>query len=78
MGYGSTFLDRYVSGDLLFLKPLGTFFTIYLSPFFVNAFRVRNHTISTVFMSFISKRLQLMTVYSLWIKRGSYFLFLAY
>jgi len=38
VGYGSPFLVRYVSGDLLFLKPLGTSSTMPLTPFFVNAF----------------------------------------
>ena len=32
---GSTFLGRYVFGDLLFLKPLGTFFTMRAKAFFV-------------------------------------------
>ena len=41
-GYGSPFLVRYVSGGLLFLKPLGTFFTMLPKTFAVNAFlRVR-------------------------------------
>jgi hypothetical protein len=39
-GCGSPFLVRYVSGGLLFLKPLGTFITMLLTPFSVNAFRV--------------------------------------
>jgi len=37
-GYGSSFQVRYVSGGLLFLKPLGTFFTMLSNPFRVNAF----------------------------------------
>jgi hypothetical protein len=37
-GYGSTFRVRYVSGDLLFLKPLGTFPTMPESTQSVNAF----------------------------------------
>ena len=49
-GCGSPFLDRYVSGDLLFLKPLGTSFTIPPSPFFVNGFCVSIHTISSTFI----------------------------
>jgi hypothetical protein len=44
---GSPFLARYVSGGLLFLKPLGTFFTMILSPFFVNAFQVPMDTFSS-------------------------------
>jgi hypothetical protein len=56
--WGSPFLDRYVFGGLLFLKPLGTFFTMLLSTFFVNAFRVSCGTISSVFIYFISIWLQ--------------------
>jgi hypothetical protein len=37
-GCGSTFLVRYVSGGLLFLKPLGTSFTMLPKSFSVNAF----------------------------------------
>ena len=37
VGYGSPFLVRYVSGGLLFLKPLGTFSTMHPTSFFVNA-----------------------------------------
>jgi hypothetical protein len=38
VGYGSPFLVRYVSGDWLFLKPLGTFFTMPSTPSTVNTF----------------------------------------
>jgi hypothetical protein len=38
IGYGSPFQDRYVSGGLLFLKPLGTFFTMPATSFPVNEF----------------------------------------
>ena len=37
-GCGSPFLVRYVSGGLLFLKPLGTSFTMRPKPVSVNAF----------------------------------------
>ena len=37
VGYGSPFLGRYVSGGLLFLKPLGTSFTMRLDRFSVNS-----------------------------------------
>jgi len=37
-GYGSTFQVRYVSGGLLFLKPLGTSLTMLLPGFSVNPF----------------------------------------
>jgi len=39
VGCGSTFLARYVSEGLLFLKPLGTSFTMPLSSFPVNRFQ---------------------------------------
>ena len=54
VGCGSPFLDRYVSGGLLFLKPLGTFLTMIPSLQFVNAFRVRKGTISSGFICFVS------------------------
>jgi len=50
VGCGSTFLVRYVSGGSLFLKPLGTFFTMPLSPFSVNPFQSLENTISTTFI----------------------------
>ena len=37
-GFGSPFQSRYVSGGLLFLKPLGTFFTMPSISKFVNYF----------------------------------------
>jgi hypothetical protein len=37
-GYGSSFQVRYFSGDLLFLKPLGTSFNMRLRPLRVNCF----------------------------------------
>jgi hypothetical protein len=49
-----------------------------LSPFFVNAFRVLSNTISTIFMSFVSKWLRLSAVHPLWIKRVYDVLFLSY
>jgi hypothetical protein len=58
VGCGSPFLVRYVSGGLLFLKPLGTFFNMILSPFFVNRFPVLPNTISTTFIWLVSNRLQ--------------------
>jgi hypothetical protein len=60
---------------LLFLKPLGTFFNMILSPFFVNGFRVSINTFSSTFIWFVSKRLQARSVHSLWIKRQLGFLF---
>ena len=38
LGCGSTFQVRYVSAGLLFLKPLGTTFTMRLMPYSVNTF----------------------------------------
>ena len=58
VGCGSPFLDRYVSGGLLFLKPLGTFFTMLPTPFSVNAFRGSKNTISSTFIWFVSNGLQ--------------------
>jgi hypothetical protein len=40
-GRGSSFLGRYVSGGLLFLKPLGTSFTMLPFPFGVNDYSDR-------------------------------------
>jgi hypothetical protein len=41
LGYGSTFQVRYVSGGLLFLKPLGTFLNMLPIEFCVNNFVIR-------------------------------------
>jgi len=54
-GCGSPFLVRYVSGDSLFLKPLGTFFTMIPSPNFVNIFSVLKDAFSSAFIYFVSK-----------------------
>jgi hypothetical protein len=62
VGCGSPFLDRYVSGGLLFLKPLGTLFTMIPSPFFVNGFRVLKGTKSSTFIWFVSKWLRRMRI----------------
>jgi hypothetical protein len=61
VGCGSPFLDRYVSGGLLFLKPLGTFFTMPSSPFFVNGFYVLRRPFSSAFIWLVSK----------WLRRNS-------
>ncbi|MEO8592750.1 MAG: hypothetical protein ABI759_05485, partial [Candidatus Solibacter sp.] len=42
--------DRYVSVGLLFLKPLGTFFTMLSTIFFVNAILASFNTISSGFI----------------------------
>ena len=43
-GYGSSFQVRYAAGGLLFLKPLGTSFTMRLQEQFVNKIFVRQQT----------------------------------
>ena len=58
LGCGSPFPVRYVSGGLLFLKPLGTFFTMLPKPFCVNAFLCFQDTFSSIFIWFVSKWLQ--------------------
>jgi hypothetical protein len=50
LGVGSSFQVRYVSAGLLFLKPLGTFFTMIPIDFFVNVFPVRNDPFSSGFI----------------------------
>jgi hypothetical protein len=57
LGCGSSFQVRYVSAGLLFLKPLGTFFTMLLMRVFVNAFSVRNGTFSSAFIPFVLNNL---------------------
>ena len=50
LGCGSSFQVRYVSAGLLFLKPLGTFFTMLPTSLSVNVFLERNRTFSSVFI----------------------------
>jgi hypothetical protein len=57
LGCGSSFQVRYVSAGLLFLKPLGTFFTMLLMHIFVNAFSVRKGTFSSAFIPFVLNNL---------------------
>ena len=57
-GVGSSFQVRYVSAGLLFLKPLGTFFTMLPIGFFVNAYSVRIHPFSSAFISLVFSVLQ--------------------
>ena len=57
LGYGSPFRFRYVSAGLLFLKPLGTSFTMLPKPASVNTFRWLFHSFSSIIMSFIFRRL---------------------
>ena len=59
MGFGSSSAVRYVSGDLLFLKPLGTSISICASnPFSVNGFVIVTIPFSTAYFSRISNQLQ--------------------
>jgi hypothetical protein len=48
LGCGSSFLVRYVSGGLLFLKPLGTSPTMPSQPFLVNLFLMRRRAFPQV------------------------------
>jgi hypothetical protein len=57
LGCGSSFQVRYVSAGLLFLKPLGTFFTMLPARVFVNAFPVWNDTFSSIFIPFVFNNL---------------------
>ena len=50
LGCGSSFQVRYVSAGLLFLKPLGTSFTMLPPEVYVNAFSGRNSSFSSVFI----------------------------
>jgi len=52
-GYGSSFQGRYVSAGLLFLKPLGTFFTMLPEVNCVNGFPTSVNTFSSGFIGFI-------------------------
>ncbi|MEO8369244.1 MAG: hypothetical protein ABI806_08595, partial [Candidatus Solibacter sp.] len=47
---------RYVSAGLLFLKPLGTFFTMLPKAISVNAFPASVNTFSSAFISLIFLR----------------------
>jgi len=53
-GTGSSFLVRYVSGGLLFLKPLGTSFTMIPKAFTVNGFMDCYEHISTTYIMRVS------------------------
>ena len=54
MGGGSPFPVRYVSGGLLFLKPLGTSFTMLRSLVFVNLFLVAKNTFPRIISALFS------------------------
>ena len=57
--YGSSFLVRYVLAGLLFLKPLGTFFTMNATAFFVNDFCGYARVFSSGFIFNVSSLLQI-------------------
>jgi hypothetical protein len=58
LGYGSPFLVRYVSGGLLFLKPLGTSLNMPSPGLFVNPFLTRRRPFSSSYLRHVSKQLQ--------------------
>jgi hypothetical protein len=57
-GFGSTFQIRYVSAGLLFLKPLGTFFTMLRIAISVNSFLGGSARFSSIFIAFTINILQ--------------------
>jgi len=57
-GCGSSFPIRYVSAGLLFLKPLGTFFTMPSSAFAVNVFLLRYEPFQQLLSGCISNQLR--------------------
>jgi hypothetical protein len=69
VGYGSSFQVRYVSGGLLFLKPLGTLFTMLSMPVLVNAFCAQTWCFQQEIFGAFSMRYKMPTVKNLWIKR---------
>ena len=68
-GFGSPFQSRYVSGGLLFLKPLGTSSTMLPKSLCVNPLLCVYLRFSAAFIGFVSNQLQADTVNPLWIKR---------
>jgi hypothetical protein len=78
LGCGSSFLVRYVSGDLLFLKPLGTFLTMLPKPFSVNAFVLCFRLFQQHFSALFASGYSPVTVNCLWIKRLLKAMFLRY
>src|SRR5450631_3917176 len=54
LGCGSSFQVRYVSAGLLFLKPLGTFFTMLPIATSVNAFSQQKRVFSSTYICFVS------------------------
>jgi len=71
VGYGSSFLVRYVSGGLLFLKPLGTSFTMLSGTFLVNRFCAQTRRFQQYISGAFSMHYRMTAVQMLWIKRGA-------
>jgi len=69
---------RYVSGGLLFLKPLGTFPTMLPMPVCVNDFWMSNTYFQQFFFGFISATYSRRDVDVLWIKQDRDIPFLRY
>jgi hypothetical protein len=69
---------RYVSGGLLFLKPLGTFLTMLPKPVCVNDFWMSNTYFQQIFFGFISVTYGGGGVDVLWIKQERDIPFLRY
>jgi hypothetical protein len=77
-GYGSTFRVRYVSGGLLFLKPLGTIFTMPRKAAPVKLDVLENARFPQKISSVFPMCYSLLPVNLLWIKRSQKDLFLGY
>src|ERR1035437_9530139 len=70
-GCGSPFQVRYVSVGLLFLKPLGTFFTMIPMCVSVNAFLIEMAPIPQALFALFRISYSIAAVYILWIIRAS-------
>src|ERR1035437_6969054 len=70
-GCGSPFQVRYVSVGLLFLKPLGTFFTMIPMCVSVNAFLIEMAPIPQALFALLRISYSIAAVYILWIIRAS-------
>jgi hypothetical protein len=71
LGCGSSFQVRYVSAGLLFLKPLGTFFTMLPAWVSVNAFLSEIASFPQALFDLFRVSYRLATVHVLWIIRVS-------
>jgi hypothetical protein len=75
LGFGSSSAIRYVSGDLLFLKPLGTLLTMPLTPIGVNTFLIVTVPFQQLLFAAFRISYAPTRVHVLWIKRWIYLLF---